>query len=64
MLCGVVTAGGEQERRFVQSLPVRRLGTLDDIARAVMYFTHPDNGFVTGQTLFVCGGASVGFLQI
>jgi NAD(P)-dependent dehydrogenase (short-subunit alcohol dehydrogenase family) len=41
-------------------IPVRRVGTPDDVARAVMFFVAPENGFVTGQSLFVCGGTSVG----
>jgi NAD(P)-dependent dehydrogenase (short-subunit alcohol dehydrogenase family) len=41
-------------------IPVRRVGTPDDVARAVMFFVAPDNGFVTGQSLYVCGGTSVG----
>jgi hypothetical protein len=30
------------------------------VTRAVMFFAAPENEFVTGQTLFVCGGTSVG----
>ena len=30
----------------------------------VMFFADPANSFVTGQTLFVCGGASVGSITI
>ena len=36
----------------------------DDVARAVMFFADPANSFVTGQTLFVCGGASVSSITI
>jgi len=45
---------------IIQSIPVRRLGRPADVARAVLFFTAPEAGFVTGQTLFVCGGTSVG----
>jgi 3-oxoacyl-[acyl-carrier protein] reductase len=41
-------------------IPVGRVGSPDDVARAVMFFVAPDNGFVTGQSLYVCGGTSVG----
>jgi 3-oxoacyl-[acyl-carrier protein] reductase len=41
-------------------IPVRRVGVPDDVARAVAFFLAPQAGFVTGQTLFVCGGTSVG----
>ena len=49
-----------QTRRIVESIAVGRFGTPDDVARAVLFFLAPENGFVTGQTLSVCGGASVG----
>ncbi|MEP7247384.1 MAG: SDR family oxidoreductase [Gammaproteobacteria bacterium] len=45
---------------IVQSIPVKRLGKPADVARAVMFFAAPENSFTTGQTLFVCGGTSVG----
>jgi len=57
----------EESGRAVQiaaSLPVKRLGRADDVARAVMFLVDADNGFVTGQTLFVCGGASIGSLSL
>ncbi|HVW67604.1 MAG TPA: SDR family oxidoreductase [Steroidobacteraceae bacterium] len=46
--------------RIVDSIPVKRLGRPEDVARAVLFFTAAEAGFVTGQTLFVCGGTSVG----
>jgi len=45
---------------IIESIPVKRLGRPEDVARAVMFFVDPQAGFVTGQTLFVCGGASIG----
>jgi lactam utilization protein B len=36
----------------------------EDVARAVAFFLAPENSFVTGQTLFVCGGASIGSLAL
>lgn len=46
--------------RITESIPVKRLGRPEDVARAVMFFAAPEAGFITGQTLFVCGGTSVG----
>jgi hypothetical protein len=46
--------------KIIESIPVKRLGRPADVARAVMFFADPLAGFVTGQTLFVCGGTSVG----
>ena len=46
-----------------QSIPVKRLGTPADVARAVQFFIAPEAGFITGQTLYVCGGTSVGSIS-
>ena len=46
------------------SIPVKRLGMPDDVARAVCFLNDPANGFITGQTLMVCGGASLGSLAL
>jgi NAD(P)-dependent dehydrogenase (short-subunit alcohol dehydrogenase family) len=61
---GIVPKGSEREEKLAQSLPVRRLGRVEDVARAVMFFAAPEADFITGQTLYVCGGASVGGLTI
>jgi NAD(P)-dependent dehydrogenase (short-subunit alcohol dehydrogenase family) len=51
---------GSQRRSFViESIPVKRLGTPEDVARSVSFFLSPENGFITGQLLYVCGGLSV-----
>ncbi|WP_138493856.1 SDR family NAD(P)-dependent oxidoreductase [Paenibacillus pinistramenti] len=39
-----------------QQHPAGRVGRADDIARACMYLTSPDNDFVTGVNLVVDGG--------
>lgn len=64
MFHAVVPEDSERERALAASIPVKRLGDPSDVARAVEFFIHPDAGFVTGQTLYVCGGASVGSLAI
>ncbi len=64
MLHEMVPAGSEREAKLAARIPVRRLGRPEDVARAVMFFAAPESGFITGQTLFVCGGASVGGVPI
>lgn len=56
----LIPKDSEKMERAGQSVPIGRLGHPNDVARAVMFFLDPDAGFVTGQTLFVCGGTSVG----
>jgi len=50
--------------RIASGIPVRRLGHADDIAHAVAFLLDPRSSFITGQTLFVCGGASIGSLSL
>lgn len=64
MYHAVIEAGSEREQALAASIPVRRIGRTDDVARAVMFFADPANSFVTGQTLFVCGGASISSLSL
>lgn len=64
MFRGVIPAGDPREQSLAASIPVKRLGRSGDVARAVMFFSDRDNSFVTGQTLYVCGGSSVGSLVI
>lgn len=64
MFYDVVPSGSEREQKLAANIPVGRIGRPDDVTRAVMFFADPANGFVTGQTLYVCGGASVGTLTL
>jgi NAD(P)-dependent dehydrogenase (short-subunit alcohol dehydrogenase family) len=41
-------------------VPMKRVAAPDEIAAAVVFFLSEDASFVTGQTLYVDGGASVG----
>lgn len=47
-------------RNLVASVPLGRMGTPQDVAHAVSFFCGEGASFVTGQTLFVCGGVTVG----
>jgi 3-oxoacyl-[acyl-carrier protein] reductase len=47
------------QERLKKSVPVQRIGTPDDIAQAVLFFTQRDASYITGQTLYVCGGRSL-----
>ena len=64
MFTELVPEDSDKAEQIAQSVPVRRLGRPDDVSRAVMFLLSPDNGFVTGQSIFVCGGASLGSLAL
>jgi len=52
--------GSERTRKIIDAIPVKRLGTPDDIANTVAFFLRKESGFVTGQTIYVCGGLTAG----
>lgn len=42
----------------VQTMPLRRLGTVEDVAQACLYLAHADS-YVTGQVIHLSGGAAM-----
>lgn len=47
-------------RAIIDAVPVGRMGTAEDVAEGVGFFLSDGAGFITGQTLAVCGGITVG----
>jgi 3-oxoacyl-[acyl-carrier protein] reductase len=47
-------------RAIIEAIPVGRVGAPEDVANAVAFLLDARSGFVTGQTLYVCGGMTVG----
>ena len=50
--------GAEGQKRLVESLYLKRLGSAEDIANAVLFFVSDLSSWVTGQILSVNGGRS------
>ena len=47
-------------KAIIEGIPVKRMGTPEDVAHGVAGFVDPRAGFITGQVLYVCGGMTVG----
>jgi len=52
--------GSEGEARYLSQIPMRRFGQPAEIAAAIAFLASERAAFITGQTLFVDGGASLG----
>ena len=48
------------ERRYLTLVPMGRFALPAEVAAAIEFLLSEDAGFITGQTLFVDGGASIG----
>ncbi|WP_417215678.1 SDR family oxidoreductase [Arthrobacter sp.] len=57
---GANPADSPLTRDIIDSVPVHRMGTPDDVAHTVAHLLDERTGFVTGQTHYVCGGLTVG----
>ena len=48
--------GEEQRAQYTEAIPLKRLGTADDVANAVAFLASPKAAYITGQVLAVNGG--------
>lgn len=53
---GLLGNGEAYIKSMEASVPLKRLGTVEDIGHAVLYFASKEAGYVTGQTIIVDGG--------
>lgn len=53
---GLDGLGVEYLAKMTASIPMKRLGTIEDIAHAALFFASDEAAYVTGQTLVVDGG--------
>jgi 2-hydroxycyclohexanecarboxyl-CoA dehydrogenase len=52
--------GGDKVRdAMTRAVPMKRLGTPEDIAAAIAFLASEDAGYITGQALSVSGGLTM-----
>ena len=47
-------------QKLIQAQPTRTMGKPEDVANAVAFLASPQTHFITGQTIYVDGGKSIG----
>lgn len=55
-LMAFITAGGKLLDDYHENTPIQRIGTVDDIARAVRFLAGPESSWITGECLAIDGG--------
>jgi 3-oxoacyl-[acyl-carrier protein] reductase len=56
--------GSESRQRYIDGIPMKRTGTPEELAAANCFLLGESASFITGQTLYVDGGSSIGHAPI
>ena len=52
------------KKKFLAQNPMGRFGKPEEVAFAIDFFLSEKSSYITGQTIYVCGGMSVGHSPI
>jgi 3-oxoacyl-[acyl-carrier protein] reductase len=53
---GLVSMGDDYARQMAGSIPLRRLGSVADVANAALFLASDEAAYITGQGIVVDGG--------
>ena len=53
---GLATLGEDYVNGMTAAIPMRRLGTVEEIGHAALFLATDEAGYITGQTIVVDGG--------
>ena len=56
---GLEGLGADYLETMAASIPLKRLGVVDDIGNAALFFASAEAGYITGQTIVVDGGQTI-----
>ena len=56
---GLAELGQDYLDAMAKSIPLKRLGSVEDVGHAVLFFSSDEAGYITGQSMVVDGGQSL-----
>lgn len=52
--------GSEKTKAILRNVPLQRMGKPEDVANLITFLSSDEASFITGQSIFICGGITVG----
>jgi 3alpha(or 20beta)-hydroxysteroid dehydrogenase len=49
----------EQNQQRLQAVPMKRMGTAEEVARLVLFLLSDESGYITGAEVAIDGGATL-----
>ena len=56
LVAGLIALGPDYERSMAASIPLKKLGTVEDIGHTALFLASKEAAYITGQTIIVDGG--------
>ena len=53
----------EKTKAIINGIPLKRMGEPEDVANLISFLASDEASYITGQTIFICGGLTVGIAQ-
>ena len=53
----------ERTKSLLKSIPLQRMGEPEDVANLISFLSSDEAAWITGQTIFICGGLTVGLVH-
>jgi 3-oxoacyl-[acyl-carrier protein] reductase len=50
----------ERTRAIIRGIPLQRMGQPEDVANLISFLSSEEASFITGQSIYICGGITVG----
>ena len=60
LFTGANPENSEKTKAIIAGIPLKKMGTPDDVANLVSFLASDEASFITGQSIFICGGITVG----
>ncbi|MCL4768063.1 MAG: SDR family oxidoreductase [Hyphomicrobiaceae bacterium] len=64
MFTQMYPAGAGATIRLINRIPLGRMGLREGVANRISFLASDESSFITGQTIFVCGGPTVGAVHV